>query len=340
MEQEIRVCVYGATGYTGAELLRILLNHPYVKISSLTSQSYFGKRFSDVFPHFEASPIGHMYLLQEPEEDFDVAFLCLPHEASLELVPKLLIKGKKVIDLSGAYRIKNLKDYPEYYGFEHKYPELLHKAVYGLPEVFREHIKRSDLVANPGCYPTATLLALYPLLKEGINLEWAIVDALSGVSGSGRKATQRFHYPEMEGNAFAYSVEKHRHTPEMEDVIKRIANKDIKIRFTPQVVPLVRGMMAKVYVRVEKMDYEELYREVYRGEPFIVIFKEPPHIKHVLGTNFCFIYCHYDEKSSILEVISLIDNLGKGASSQAVQNFNLLTGIEEVCALKHTSIYP
>ncbi len=340
MEQEIKVCVYGATGYTGVELLRLLLNHPHVKVSSLTSQSYFGKKLSDVFPHFEASPIGHMHLLQEPEEDFDVAFLCLPHEASLELVPQLLKKGKKVIDLSGAYRIKDLKSYPEYYGFEHTYPEVLHSAVYGLPEVFREDIKKSYLVANPGCYPTATLLALYPLLKEKIGLELVIVDALSGVSGAGRKTTQKFHYPEMEGNAFAYSVEKHRHTPEMEDVIKRIANREIKVRFTPQVVPIVRGMMAKVYVKAEKINYEELYRETYKEEPFIVLSKEPPHIKHALGTNFCFIYHHYDEKSSILEIISVIDNLGKGASSQAVQNFNLLMGIEETCALKHTSIYP
>lgn len=340
MEQEIKVCVYGATGYTGAELLRLLLGHPHVKISSLTSQSYWGKKLSEVFPYFEASPIGHIHLLQEPEEDFDVAFLCLPHETSLELVPQLLKKGKKVIDLSGAYRIKDLASYPEYYGFEHRYPEVLHRAVYGLPEAFREDIKRAELVANPGCYPTATLLALYPLLKEKIDLEWVIVDALSGVSGAGRKTTQRFHYPEMEGNAFAYSVEKHRHTPEMEDVIKRIYGREVKVRFTPQVVPLIRGIMAKVYVKSEKMNYAELYKEAYKEEPFIVLANEPPQVKHVLGTNLCFIYHHYDEKNSILEVISLIDNLGKGASSQALQNFNLLMGMEETCGLKPMPLYP
>ncbi|MFN7065875.1 MAG: N-acetyl-gamma-glutamyl-phosphate reductase, partial [Aquificaceae bacterium] len=211
MEQEIKVCLYGATGYTGAELLRLLLHHPKARVVSITSQSYTNKRLSEVFPYFEKTPLGHRYLLQEPEEDFDLAFLCLPHEASHELVPKLLNMGKKVIDLSGAYRIKDIAKYMDYYGFEHKYPQILQEAVYGLPEVFRKDIRRASLVANPGCYPTATLLALYPLLKERIELEGIIVDALSGVSGAGRKTSQRFHYPEMEGNAFAYSVEKHRH---------------------------------------------------------------------------------------------------------------------------------
>ncbi|MEN3028619.1 MAG: N-acetyl-gamma-glutamyl-phosphate reductase [Aquificaceae bacterium] len=340
MEQEIRVCIYGATGYTGAELLRLLHNHPKVNLVSLTSQSYAGKRLSQVFPHFKATPLGERMLSEEPEEDFDLAFLCLPHEASLELVPELLKKKKKVIDLSGAYRIKNPSLYSQYYGFEHTHPELLEKAVYGLPELFREYIRKAELVANPGCYPTATLLALYPLLKRSIPFEWVVVDALSGVSGAGRKTAQKFHYPEMEGNAFAYSVEKHRHVPEMEDIIRRVWGRDVKLRFTPQVVPLVRGMMAKVYVRCEEESYEELYRETYREEPFVLILSEPPHIKHVVGTNYAFIYCYYDKSTSLLEVISLIDNLGKGASSQALQNFNLMLGLEETMGLQQSSLYP
>ncbi len=340
MEQEISVCVYGATGYTGIELLRLLSFHPYVKISSLVVQTHAGRKLSEVFPHFSNSQIGQKYLLEEPEEDFDVAFLCLPHETSLELVPQLLEKGKKVIDLSGAYRIKNPQSYLEYYGFEHTHPDLLNKAVYGLPEVFRERIKKADLVANPGCYPTATLLALYPLLKEKVDLEWIVVDAISGISGAGRKPSQKFHYPEMEGNAFAYSVEKHRHTPEMEEVIKEVYGKSVSIRFTPQVVPLVRGMMVKVYTSAPKLDYKELYGESYRKEPFVVLMEEPPHVKHVIGTNLCCIYIHYDERNSILELISLIDNLGKGASSQAIQNFNLLTNLEETLCLKSLPLYP
>jgi N-acetyl-gamma-glutamyl-phosphate reductase len=340
MEQEIRVCIYGATGYTGAELLRILLEHPYVKVASLTSQSYAGKRLFEVFPSFLPAPVGSLKLTEEPDEDFDVAFLCLPHEASLELVPELLKRGKKVIDLSGAYRIRDASKYPEYYGFEHTHKDLLQRAVYGLPEIFREDIRGAQLVANPGCYPTATLLAVYPLLKEGIEMDFLIVDALSGVSGAGRKTSQKFHYPEMEGNAFAYSVDRHRHTPEMEEVIHRVYGKVLKVRFTPQVVPTVRGMLAKVYTRCGEMDFRGLYVETYRGEPFLFLTEEPPHMKHAAGSNFCFLYLYYHRETSILEVISIIDNLGKGASSQAVQNFNLMMGFEEGLALKRSAQFP
>lgn len=340
MEQEIKTCIYGATGYTGAELLRILQKHPHVKITALTSQSYAGKRLSEVFPFFEATPLGSMYLTEEPEEDFEFAFLCLPHEASLHLVPGLLQKGKRVIDLSGAYRISKPEMYPEYYGFEHVYPVLLKRVVYGLPELFRERIKNSDFVANPGCYPTATLLAIYPLLREGIEIEDIIVDALSGVSGAGRKTAQHFHFPEMEGNAFAYSVARHRHTPEMEDVIQRLSGKSVKVRFTPQVIPLSRGMMVKVYVRAEERDYMDIYRKAYGGEPFVIVLDKPPHIKQALGTNHCYLYLHYDKRLKLLTVISVIDNLGKGASSQAVQNMNLMLGFEESTALKDTALYP
>ncbi len=340
MEQEIRVCVYGATGYTGAELLRLLSAHPHVRVASITSQSYAGGRLSDVFPSFLPTPLGSKRLTQEPEEDFDVAFLCLPHEASLELVPELLKRGKRVIDLSGAYRIEDASKYPQYYGFEHTHPELLSSAVYGLPEVFREHIKKAQLVANPGCYPTATLLALYPLLKERVEMDFIIVDALSGVSGAGRKTSQKFHYPEMEGDTFAYSVVKHRHTPEMEGIIGKVYGRELKVRFTPQVIPAVRGMLAKVYTRCKEMDFKNLYTETYRGEPFVFLRDEPPHTRHVLGSNFCFLYLHYQRDSSILEVISVIDNLGKGASSQAVQNFNLMMGFAEHVALTAPAVFP
>ncbi len=340
MEQEIRVCVFGATGYTGVELLRILHRHNHVRVVSLTSQSYAGKRLSEVFPFFLSTPLGSLILTTEPEEDFDVAFLCLPHETSLELVPELLKKGKKVIDLSGAYRIDDASAYPNYYGFEHTHPELLEKAVYGLPEIFRSDIKNAHLVANPGCYPTATLLALYPLLKEGVQMDFIIVDALSGVSGAGRKTSQKFHYPEMEGDAFAYSVDKHRHTPEMEYILQKVYGSSLKIRFTPQVIPIARGMMVKVYTRCKELDFVSLYRETYREEPFVLLCEEPPHIKHVIGTNLCLLYLNYQKDTSILEIISVIDNLGKGASSQAVQNFNLMMGFEEALTLKELTVFP
>ncbi len=340
MEQEvISVAIYGATGYTGVELLRLLQNHPKAKVSALTSQSYNGKKLKEVFPFFYGE-VGNLPLTEEPQEEYHLAFLCLPHESSLELVPKLLEKGKKVIDLSGAYRLKDPSVYPRYYSFEHKYPELLRKSVYGLPEIYRERIKGAELVANPGCYPTSVLLAIYPLLKEGVKIEKVVITSLSGVSGAGRKPTQHFHFPEMSGDFFAYSVEKHRHVPEMEGVIKDLCGVDVPVRFSPIVVPTARGMLSNLSVFCEKIDPRELYSETYKEEPFVKVASEPPHAKWVVGTNFCFIYPFWDNRVGCLQVVSVIDNLGKGASSQAIQNFNLMTGFEETAGLNLSSTFP
>ncbi len=340
MEQTLRVCIYGATGYTASELLRKLLEHPYVRITDLVSSSNYDKKLSEVFPSFINTPLENRYLVKEPQEDFDLAFLCLPHEISLELVPELRKKGKKVIDLSGAYRIKNKEAYKEFYGFEHRFEKFLEESVYGLTEVFRDEIKYAELVANPGCYPTATLLALYPLLKNKIELENVIVHALSGISGAGRKPKQHFHFPEMTENFFNYSVEKHRHTPEMEDVIKRVYGKEVKVRFTPTVVPVSRGMISTVYVKTEKVNLRELFLETYKNEPFVRVIDELPKTKYVLGTNMCLIYPFYDERTKIAVIISVIDNLGKGASLQAIQNMNVMLGFEETTGLKEVPLFP
>ncbi len=339
MEQEIKVAVYGATGYTGVELINILLKHPRVKIVGLTSQSHTGKKIGDVFPFFEEC-LGDLTLTQDVEEEYDLAFLCMPHEQSLELVPRLLNQGKKVIDLSGAYRIKNPKIYSEYYGFEHGYPDILEKAVYGLPEIYRGFIKSAQLVANPGCYPTSVLLALYPLLKEKIKIEKVVITSLSGISGAGRKPVQHFHFPEMFGDFFAYSLHKHRHVPEMESVIKEVGQLDISLRFSPVVVPASRGMLSILSIFCEKIEPVELYIETYRCERFVKIASEPPHVKHVLGTNMCLLYPLWDPRTNCLQVISVIDNLGKGASSQAVQNFNIMMGFEEGMALNTVPNFP
>ncbi len=340
MEQALRVCVFGATGYTGIELLRILSSHPYVRITDLISGSSAGKRLEEIVPHFQSSDLGEKVLLESPQEDFDLAFLCLPHESSLGLVPRLLSADKKVIDLSGAFRVKDKRIYPEFYGFEHKHPEILSCAVYGLPEIFRERIKAAKIVANPGCYPTATLLALYPLLKTDIEMGNILVHAISGVSGAGRKPKQHFHFPEMEENFFAYSVDRHRHVPEMEGIIKEITGKNVRVRFTPTVVPASRGMLSTVYVRSEPINVREIFEEVYRGEPFVRIVDRPPMTKWVLGTNLCLIYPFYDERTSTLVLMSAIDNLGKGASHQAVQNMNVLLGFDERTALKDLPLFP
>ena len=340
MEQALKVCVFGATGYTGIELLRILSAHPSVRVTCATSKTYAGQDVSDAIPTLRGTTINCLKLTEEPEEDFDLAFLCLPHEASMDLVPVLLDEGKKVIDLSGAYRLKDPEEYPTYYGFEHNHPEILKKAVYGLPEIYKKEIRGADLVANPGCYPTAVLLALYPLLRSGIEIEMIVAHALSGVSGAGRKPNQNFHFPEMTENFFAYGVQKHRHVPEMESVVYEVSGKQIPLRFTPVVVPSSRGMLATVYVKTPENNIKDLYDEVYAGEPFVILTNDPPSPKWVTGTNFCYLYVHYDRKNSLAVIISAIDNLGKGASHQAVQNMNIMIGLDETTGLMNWATYP
>ena len=339
MEQTLKVSLFGVTGYTAVELLRVLARHPHVEITSLISSSRAGERLEDVYPFFRETPLGKKTLLAEPGEEFELAFLCLPHEASLEIVPSLISKGYRVIDLSGAYRIGEAGAYLEFYGFEHTHAGLLSEATYGLPEIFRKEIKDARLVANPGCYPTAALLALYPILKE-VEVESVTVHAISGISGAGRKTRQRFHYPEMEENAFVYSVEKHRHTPEIEHVLKKLTTKEIRVRFTPTVVPMSRGMLSTAYVRCGEVNLKELYRETYAGEPFVKVVDEPPMTAWVLGTNLCFIYTFYDKRTETAVIVSAIDNLGKGASLQAIQNMNLMAGFEEETSLPTLPLFP
>ncbi len=337
----IKVCIAGASGYTGLELLRILSIYRDIKIVQITSRQYAGKALKEVFPFFIKSPFSDLIFDYDINENIaDFYFLALPHEASLEKVKILLSNNKKVIDLSGAYRIKNPTKYPEYYGFEHKYVSLLETAVYGLPEIFRDKIKKANLVANPGCYPTATLLGIYPVLKEDFLVDnTIIVNALSGISGAGRNPKQQFHYPEAFGDVYAYNPLKHRHTPEMEDIIYRVYQKQINIKFVPHIVPISRGMLSNISFRtnLSNKDFTELYRLEYRYEPFIRVLDEPPHVKNVIGTNYCDIYVNVDERTGYATVISVIDNLGKGASSQAVQNFNIMAGFEEDKYLKELS---
>ncbi|WP_457642898.1 N-acetyl-gamma-glutamyl-phosphate reductase [Persephonella sp.] len=337
----MKISIAGASGYTGIELLRGLLPYKEVEVVQITSRQYEGKYLEDVFPHFSSTKYAELKFDSEIDpECADLYFLCLPHQPSLHLVKELIDKGKKVIDLSAAYRIKELTRYPEFYGFEHSYPDLLEKAVYGLPEIFRDQIKEVSLVANPGCYPTATLLALYPAVKENVvSSEKVIVNALSGISGAGRSLKQQFHYPEAFGDAYAYNPVKHRHIPEMEDVVQRFSGKKIGIRFTPHILPVSRGMISTVVFEtsLNKSQLEELYRLEYRYEPFIRIQSSPPHIKNVVGSNYCDIYVDYDEKNKLAVVISAIDNLGKGASLQALQNLNLMTGLPEDKYIKELS---
>jgi len=331
----MKVAIAGASGYTGVELLRYLLGYKDTEIDivQITSRQYAGKKLSDVFPHFSGSRFENLVFSEELDLDkADFYFLCLPHEPSVELVKNLQDKNKYVIDLSAAYRITEPEAYKEFYKFEHKYPELLKKAVYGLPELFREKIKKAKIIANPGCYPTASILALYPAVKEGILSEDTIViNALSGISGAGRKLNERFHYPEAFGNSYPYSPLNHRHIPEMENVIERATDKKVKIRFTPHILPVSRGMIATITFKTDTSaeKLKEIYNSYYQKEQFIRLRNNPPEIKAVNGSNYCDIYVNKDDRTGMAIIISAIDNLGKGASSQAIQNFNILAGFEE-----------
>ncbi|MCX7738825.1 MAG: N-acetyl-gamma-glutamyl-phosphate reductase [Hydrogenothermaceae bacterium] len=336
------VAIAGASGYTGIELLRVLSLYREVNISQITSRQFAGKTLSEVFPVFLKNK--YQDLIFQKELDTEVAeyyFLALPHDASLETVKVLLEKGKKVIDLSGAYRIKDKQMYPEFYGFEHIYPDVLDKAVYGLPEVFREEIKRARIVANPGCYPTSVLLGLFPVILEGVlEEETVIVNSLSGISGAGRTPKQHFHYPEAYSDAYPYNLIKHRHTPEVEDVVFRFSGRKLYVRFTPHIIPVSRGMLSTITFKtsLNREKLRELYLIKYATEPFIRLLDSPPHIKSVIGSNYCDIYVDKDERTGAAVVCSAIDNLGKGASTQAIQNFNLMAGISEDMYLSDISL--
>ncbi len=332
----MNIGIAGASGYTGLELIRILSFHDKVEINQISSRKFSGKKLRDVFP-FISGKYGDLVFKEDLNlSDSDIFFLCLPHEPSVDYVFQVLENGKKVIDLSGAYRLKNKENYIEYYGFEHKYPNLLERSVYGLPEIFREEIKNAELIANPGCYPTATLIGLYPAVKEGIILEnEAVVNALSGISGAGREPKQQFHYPEAYGDSYPYNPIKHRHIPEMEDILKAVGDKDFSVRFTPHILPVSRGMISTIHFKtnLSRDDLKEVYRDYYKDEPFVRFCENPPHIKHVIGSNFTDIFIDKDERTGYGIVVTAIDNLCKGASSQAVQNLNLIAGFDETYKL-------
>ena len=342
----MKIFIAGASGYTGLELLRILSQNENIEIVGITSRQYRGKKLSEIFPHFKHSKFENLVFLENIDlEVADYYFLCLPHEPSVELVYKLYNNGKKVIDLSASYRIKNPKSYEEFYKFKHTHTELLEVAVYGLPEIYREKIKRADIIANPGCYPTASIIGIYPAVKENIvDDNKIIINALSGISGAGRKLKENFHYPEAFGNAYAYSPVSHRHIPEIEGVINQFSSNRINVRFTPHILPVARGMIATINFETNLPldELKELYYQSYKNEFFIRFQSSPPKIKDVIGTNFCDIYVNKDERTNMAVIITAIDNLGKGASSQAVQNFNLMVGFDEKYTLDNLNlnIYP
>jgi N-acetyl-gamma-glutamyl-phosphate reductase len=339
MNEMIRVAIIGASGYTGAESIKILLGHSKAKLTYLTAIPAECGAVEDVFPQFK----GRCDLQIEPLDIntlaglADVALCCLPHKVSMGFVPKLLDAGLKVIDFSADYRLKDVSVYEKFYAVEHTDRDNLARAVFGLPELFRDQIEDADLIANPGCFPTGALLAIAPLLADNlIELDSIIVNAVTGSSGAGKNPSVKFHFPNMNENLFAYGIGTHRHMPEMEQIAGEIADDQARILFQPHVGAFDRGIYSTVYSQpksdIAAEELLELYSDFYRDEPFVQVRSEAPAVKDIAGTNYCHVF-PTSVKGRIVS-FSVIDNLVKGASGQAIQNMNILFGLEETLGLK------
>lgn len=336
----MKVSVIGATGYTGAELVKILLKHPQVEIETITSQSFANKKISEIYPSLITDLVCQELNIDKIAPSSSFIFTALPHRISMEIVGKLYSRGKKIIDLSADFRFIDPLIYEEWYGTPHQKIELLKKAIYGLPELYREKISKARLVANPGCYPTSSLLALAPLVNSGsIKENSIIIDAKSGVTGAGRKLSLATHFPEVNENVRAYQVIGHRHTPEIEEQLSKLAKRKIIITFVPHLVPINRGILSTCYAALkQKADTKallKLYRDFYKEEPFVEILPQGrfPQTKEVTDSNRCRIGITVNERSGRAIIISAIDNLSKGAATQAVQNMNIMCGFEETMGL-------
>lgn len=345
MAEKIKVAVLGATGYAGIELVRLLTNHPNVSIEILGSQSFAGKKISEVYPNLaEVLDKECSELDLDEVAKCDVAFCALPHGASKEVIPAILEKGVKVIDLSGDFRYDDVKVYEAWYGEEHCAPELLKESVYGLCELHRDKIKDARLIGNPGCYTTCSILGTAPLLaNKVVETKNIIVDAKSGVTGAGRGLKLAQHFCECTETTKAYNIAKHRHTSEIEQELSNIAGEEIMISFTPHLIPMKRGILATIYANLNgkysKQDILNMYKEYYKDEKFVRVKDTLPETKHVAGSNFVDIGLEVDERLGRVVVVSVIDNIVKGAAGQAVQNMNLLFGLGESTGLDMAGYY-
>lgn len=337
----IRVGIVGISGYSGSKTLEILLKHPQVRVTYVSANNTNGK-VSDICPRLNGLTTleCHKFDNAQAAELCDLVFLAVPHTVSMDVAPGLLKASKKVIDFSGDYRLESSDAYKKWYGVDHKDSKNLTKAVYGLPELFRENIKKANLISNPGCYPTAALLGLAPLtMTHGDNVASIIIDAKSGVSGAGKKVTAGFIYAEVNENFKAYKVLNHQHTPEINRFLSKASDKDINVTFVPHLLPVNHGILETIYVTLNEATTIEkihsLYKKFYKTEPFVRVL-EPglqPELKNVVGTNFCDIGLAVSEDGKLLVITSVIDNLIKGAAGQAVQNMNVMCKFEETQGL-------
>ena len=342
------VGIIGATGYVGIEIVRLLQAHPGVNITSVVSQSFTGKKISDVYPNLrnvfdmECQELN----IDEITKNADIFVTALPHGVSKEVIPALVNKGKIVIDHSADFRYKDLEVYEKWYGIKHEMPHLVEQSVYGLPELYREKIKSARIIGNPGCYPTCSILGLAPLLTNKlVETENIIIDAASGISGAGRKTELEYQFCECAENFKAYKVSNHRHTSEIEQELSSLAGNEILVSFTPHLLPMKRGMLSTSYANLKGKTSTgqliELYREFYKGEAFVRVLDEGklPETKYVAGSNFIDIGLVVDSRLNRVVVVSALDNLGKGAAGQAVQCLNIICGLPETTGLNAPGLY-
>ncbi len=342
----IRAGIAGVTGYTGIELVKLISNHPKTKLCTVSSNSYTGKALTDVFPSMRGfeTLICEDLSAQSLSKKLDVIFLALPHKVSMQHVPQLLEHKMKVIDLSADFRFTDASAYESAYQ-EHTAKHLLKESIYGLSEIYRDAIRNAKLIGNPGCYPTSILLPLIPLLKENlVKTSGIISDSKSGVSGAGRSLSLSSHFCEVNESFAPYKVGNHRHTPEINEVLSIQSQKKISITFVPHLLPLTRGMLSTIYVDAEEDTNENKIREAfasyYKNEPFVRILNKNnfPAISHVKGTNSCDIGIHFCAETRKIVLISAIDNLLKGAAGQAVQNMNIMFGLNDETGLNSTQV--
>ena len=345
---KVKVGIINVTGYAGVELARILARHPNAEITSVTGRSAAGQKLADVFPHLSEIDLT---ITEDITESVDLVFSALPHAASAERIGHALSDGVKAIDISADFRLNDLSVYEDWYSVQHPCPEYMEGSVYGLTELHRDEVSGADLVANPGCYPTASIMALAPAVDAGIIESDIIIDAKSGVSGAGRGLSLKTHYSEVNENFMAYSVDGHRHLPEIQQELDLLdAGNGLRITFLTHLVPMTRGILASCYAPLKegaiasgegaKNEIREIYDNFYANETFAKVVPAPPMTKHTLGNNDCVVYPTVDTRTNRLIVLSCIDNLVKGAAGQAIQNMNLMFGLPEGEGITQLALYP
>ncbi len=344
----IKTGIIGATGYAGSELVRILTNHPNAEITTITSQSYKGQNYNDIYENFRhIEKICEEENIEKMAEECDVIFLALPHGVASKKVNEKILQNTKIIDLGADFRLQDINVYEKWYKTPHKAKNILPEAVYGLCEINRDKIKGKRIIANPGCYTTCSILSLYPLVKEKmIDLKSIIIDAKSGVTGAGRGVFLSTHYDEVNESIKAYKIASHRHTPEIEEQLSYAAGENIILSFTPHLTPMNRGILATIYAGLKENysygDIKTVYEKYYKNEYFIRLTKEGvfPETKWVKGSNFCDIGFAVDKRTNRIIINGAIDNLNKGAAGQAVQNMNILFNLDEKTGLDYPAIFP